>query len=359
MFPSKFKFPKVVRILAFCTKFVNAFVRKWRKTKTSDQEPPTFFNCFLSGQHNLMSTPLTACAEFHAKPLSIQYEVHSSYYRKFKLVCDKAEGTHQQCVGTTCHFLSTFRVDEVDIQWALFYLYTKATAEVDKFCKPDKILRDMFRLGGILFHKSRIADGRRYMMSASMKNIESVAAQNINLFTPVADHWSPSPYSLADWIHTDVSIHSGHKSTFRKSLNFCFILQGLSLFEEIGMSCVFCTKLRAKFIQATMGPKDPSAYALAPPFWVTQADLYGPIVTYVPGRERNTRAHRDLTSKCWAMVFVCNLSKAVHIQVVEGHDAHHLADGLTRLCCEVGAPARLLIDRDSGASGRTHQHLRR
>ena len=116
------------------------------------------------------------------------------------------EGTHQQCVGTTCHFLSTFRVDEVDIQWALFYLYYKATAEVDKFCKPDKILRDMFRLGGILFHKSRIADGRRYMMSAGMKNVESVAAQNINLFTLVVDRWSPLAYSLADWIHTDVDL---------------------------------------------------------------------------------------------------------------------------------------------------------
>ena len=185
------------------------------------------------------------------------------------------------------------------------------------------------------------------MMSASMKNIKSVAAHNINLFTTAVDRWSPLAYSLADWIQTDVSIHSCHESTFRKSLNFCFILQGLSLFEEIRSSCVFCTKLRAKFIQATMGPKDPSAYALAPPLWVTQAELYGPIVTYVPGRERNTRAHRDLTSKCWAMVFVCNLSKAVNIQVVEGHDAHHLADGLTRLCCEVGAPARLLIDRDS------------
>ena len=79
-------------------------------------------------------------------------------------------------------------------------------------------------------------------MSASMKTIESVAAQNINLFTPVVDRWSPLAYSLADWIHTEVSSHSGHKSTFRKSLNFCFILQGLSLFEEIGSSCIFCTK---------------------------------------------------------------------------------------------------------------------
>ena len=153
VFSMKFKFPKVVRILAICTKFVNAFIRKWRKTKTQDQEPPMFFNCLLSGQHNLMSTPFTAYTEFLAKPISIQYEVHSSYYRKFKVVCNKAEGTHQQCVGTNCQFLSAFRVDEVDIQLALFYLYTKATAEVDKFCKPDKIQNEMFRLGGILFHK--------------------------------------------------------------------------------------------------------------------------------------------------------------------------------------------------------------
>ena len=47
------------------------------------------------------------------------------------------------------------------------------------------------------------------------------------------------------------------------------------------------------------------------------------------------------------MIFVCNLSNATNIQVVEGHDADHLANGLTRLCCEVGEPARLLIDRDS------------
>ena len=153
VFSMKFKFPKVVRILAICTKFVNAFIRKWRKTKTQDQEPPMFFNCLLSGQHNLMSTPFTAYTEFLAKPISIQYEVHSSYYRKFKVVCNKAEGTHQQCVGTNCQFLSAFRVDEVDIQLALFYLYTKAMAEVDKFCKPDKIQNEMFRLGGILFHK--------------------------------------------------------------------------------------------------------------------------------------------------------------------------------------------------------------
>ena len=105
-----------------------------------------------------MSSPITAYTEFHAKPLTIQYDSIGSYYQKYSLSCNKARGNHQDCVGTTCHFLSTFRIDKVDIQWAMFYLYSKATAEVDKFCKPEKVLRDMFRLGGILFHKSRIAE---------------------------------------------------------------------------------------------------------------------------------------------------------------------------------------------------------
>jgi hypothetical protein len=108
-----------------------------------------------------------------------------------------------------------------------------------------------------------------------------------------------------------------------------------------------CQKLRAKFLQASMGPRDPSSYCIAPAFWVAQADLFGPMTTYVPGRERNTRAHPALPAKCWAMVFCCVLTKAVNIQVVEGHSANCLADGLTRLSCETGTPARLLIDRDS------------
>ena len=33
VFPTKFKLPKVVRILAICVKFVKAFIGKWRKNK--------------------------------------------------------------------------------------------------------------------------------------------------------------------------------------------------------------------------------------------------------------------------------------------------------------------------------------
>ena len=144
-----------------------------------------------------------------------------------------------------------------------------------------------------------------------------------------------------------MSNHSGFETTYRHSLNFCFVTNGLSLFEEIGKACILCAKLRARFIQSTMGPRDPSSYTIAPAFWVVQADLFGPLTTYVPGREANTRSNPALASKTWGMVFICMLSKAINIQVVEGHTAVLLAQGLSRLGCEVGLPARLLIDQDS------------
>ena len=81
VFPTKFKLHKVVRILAICVKFVKAFIGKWRRNKvhTPTPEPPTFFNCFLSGKCNLKSSSQSAQTELHARPLSVQYQAHGSY----------------------------------------------------------------------------------------------------------------------------------------------------------------------------------------------------------------------------------------------------------------------------------------
>ena len=75
-----------------------------------------------------------------------------------------------------------------------------------------------------------------------------------------------------------------------------------------------------------METRHPNSYSIAPAFWIAQSDLFGPVQTNVPGREQNTRANPSLSAKYWVMV---------------------LAQGLSRMSCEVGTPARLLIDQDS------------
>ena len=91
------------------------------------------------------------------------------------------------------------------------------------------------------------------------KNIYELLTQGLNLFTPVVDRWSPIAYSIGLWIHRDVGNHSGFETTYRHSLNFCYVTHGLSLFEEIGKACMHCCKLRTRFIQSSMCPRDPSS----------------------------------------------------------------------------------------------------
>ena len=88
------------------------------------------------------------------------------------------------------------------------------------------------------------------------------------------------------------------------------------LYEELGEACTTCKKLRKKFLEVSMGPISPHHFTVCPPFWVTQADLFGPVVHYVPGRERNTRGKPALQCKCYVFVMVCMVTKLKNMQVV-------------------------------------------
>ena len=71
------------------------------------------------------------------------------------------------------------------------------------------------------------------------------------------------------------------------------------------------------------------------------------MTAYVPGREKNTRNSTALDAKIWAMVFVCCVTKLINIQIIETKDSSGICDGITRLSCEVGTPATMLIDQES------------
>ena len=134
--------------------------------------------------------------------LTMQWAAHASYYRKDEAICSLAEGSHGKaegpCSQKDCGFLSCLGIRDRDIQQALHYLYKTATAEVREFVKPEKINKNMFEKGGILFHRSRIIDGHRYTQAAGMGQTGDLSAQGINCYAPVIDRYSPLAYALAD-----------------------------------------------------------------------------------------------------------------------------------------------------------------
>ena len=59
----------------------------------------------------------------------------------------------------------------------------------------------------------------------------------------------------------------------------------MSLFREIGDDCIPCVKRRKKYLDVEMGPIADEQLLVAPPFWVTMCDIFGPCYIYVPGME--------------------------------------------------------------------------
>ena len=238
--------------------------------------------------------------------------------------------------------------NEDDVSDALSYLFRVATQEVKEFVKPEILKKVAIESNGILYSKSRVMDGQRFMLSGDLEDSGILAEKGVIIHTPLVERFSPLAYSIGHWIHDTLSKHSGYETAHRTSLGFCCILKGASLYEEIAEDCTTCKKLRRKFIEVSMGPISGHQFAVCPPFWVTQADLYGPLTHYVPGRERNTRNKPSLDAKCYVFVMVCMVTKLVNMQVVETKDVGGISCALTRLGCEVGMPKLFLIDEDSG-----------
>ena len=132
----------------------------------------------------------------------------------------------------------------------------------------------------------------------------------------------------------------------RISLQHVHILQGAALYRELGEECIRCQMKRKRFIEVSMGPVSQNQLAIAPPMWTAQLDLFGPCYVYVPGYERQTRAHKALATEVHVMVFACPATRLINLQVIEGKNSSCILDGITRMSCEIGVPKYLLIDSD-------------
>ena len=171
----------------------------------------------------------------------------------------------------------------------------------------------------------------------------------VKVNTPVLDRFSPLSYCIAQHVHWVLSKHRGIETTNRMSLEHVTIMQGMNLYREISDECMKCHMKRKQFLEVPMGPVAQDQLVLAPPFYITMLDLFGPVESYVPGFERHTRNRQVLESKMHIMVAVCVTTKIVNLQMLEGRKTHEIMDGFTRLCAEVGVPSMVHVDQESGA----------
>ena len=154
------------------------------------------------------------------------------------------------CKDPNIKFVGKHHVElsDYDISWSLHYLFSKATKELKHFQKKELLDKISIEKEGILMCRSRLLEGQRMMEAGGLEDMKIIKDLNLNFCSPLIDRHSPLAYALGDYVHRVLSNHAGYETSYRQSLNHCFILQGLGLFREIGEDCMKCIKKRKKFL---------------------------------------------------------------------------------------------------------------
>ena len=224
---------------------------------------------------------------------------------------------------------------EDDREAAEKYLYVTTTAEVKNFNKADK-LKKFTEKDGVLWCTSRILDDTKP---------ENLAAVMIDLkpltFTrPVVDRYSPVAYAAMIHAHVKLTHHGGSYATMRAVLEIVHVMQAKSLANEVTQDCNYCKRYKAKRLEAAMGKQHESRMLIAPAFYATQVDLFGPMEAFC-------KHGRRAVIKVYGIVFKCPTTLAVASAVMDDYSTASFLDGFFRFAARYGLPNKLYIDSGS------------
>ena len=120
------------------------------------------------------------------------------------------------------------------------------------------------------------------------------------------------------------------------------------LIASVIHKCVKCRKLRGKQMLQQMADLPADRLEPGPPFTSVGVDTFGPwqIVT------RRTRGGQA-NSKCWAVIFTCLTTRAVHIEVVEELSSSSSINALRRFVAIRGKVTTFCSDRGTNFIGAT------
>ena len=121
--------------------------------------------------------------------------------------------------------LGSMKEEDFYIRLAATYLFRTATMEVKHFNKKEYFEKIGFEHNGILYGKNRILEGMDFQNVSGMDMV-NLNPLGVNSICPIVDRYSPLAYSLFQYIHYDLSKHSGMETCHRLALERVFIIQG-------------------------------------------------------------------------------------------------------------------------------------
>ena len=299
--PNRFRFRKVVRVLALVILFIKNLKAK--------------INIYCQYTSGIKSLP----SQFK--------NVHNKYLVTLKKQTDSFPFNFQE--GLVVCLNDNLLMD------ALNYFYRKATQEIKHFLPKKRFEKISKEKDGILFYTGRILPSQEFN---GIQNLSDVCMDlSMSSFcVPLIDKLSPLAYALINevhWYDLDAN-HSGNETVLRYVQKIAFILEGRSLIKQFRIECTFCKLLNKKAIEVAMGPISNNNFCIAPAFYNSQTDLFGPFTSY-------SNVNKRASIKVWFVIFCCCSTGAVDVKIMEDYSTTSFVLAFVRFSCKVGFPKRL------------------
>ena len=217
---------------------------------------------------------------------------------RFMFCNDKYLVTAGAAFPFVCEKGLVVELTELNLLEALNYFFRKASDEVRHFLPKssyENISQDKF---GILYYTGRILPSQTFGSKVELSDV-CLDLSSSSFCVPIVDKHSPLAYALISevhWYDTDAK-HSGVETLWRYVLKIAYVIEGRALVKKFKDQCARCRYLRKRAIEVVMGPVACENVCIAPPFYNSQVDLFGPFSSY-------SNVNKRATSKIWFVIFV-------------------------------------------------------
>ena len=306
--PNRFRFRKVVRIVAWVLKFVKSCYRKIGKQLTPLFDGP-------------VDTEVTSFEHPNGR---------------FVVTHSQNSDTLLRCRNGLVAEMTTCMLND-----SLRYFFTKGTNEVKHFLSLKTYQNFSEEKNGILYYTGRILPTQRAGGELTMSDVSFDLVKS-SFCVPILERRSPIAYSMVNevhWNHPDVW-HAGVESVLRTMYSTAYIIGGRTLVKTIKDSCTKCRLLWKEEVKVAMGPVDDSHLCIAPAFYNCQCDICGPFECF-------SNANKRAKLKLWIVVFCCSTTGAIDCKVMEDYSTDAFTLAFIRFACRYGYPGNLYPDAGS------------
>ncbi|XP_071051336.1 uncharacterized protein [Onthophagus taurus] len=139
--------------------------------------------------------------------------------------------------------------------------------------------------------------------------------------------------------------HAGPQQLLASIRKRFWPIGGRSIAKHIARKCITCCRVNPKFTQPRMGNLPKNRITPAPPFHTTGVDYAGPFLL------KNKRGRGAKTSKCYICLFVCFVTRAIHLELVSELTSEAFLSALRRFAARRGKPQKMYSDNGTNFVG--------